>query len=137
MSKYDLRLYEKISGRQACIVATYPLENELELVEKGIELFKKTGGEVGYKVPEDGEKFISDITGKLLDSGDIHNPPFSRLTFTPPKPEPVESEWNKLRGEMRELLTAPDTSAHAKHMLRLMEELDRRCPAGGGKDDQS
>lgn len=67
-------------------VSSYHCADELKVIEKGIELFKAAGGKVRYKVPERGEKLISNTTGELLEADDIYNPSGSdRLTFTPPR----------------------------------------------------
>lgn len=64
MNEYEIC---SVNGSFKCV-------NELELIEKSIELFKKAGGKVGYKVPRlEEEKFFSFPNGKFYRVGCINS----------------------------------------------------------------
>ena len=118
----NLRIYND-NGKY---VTEFDFDNPLELIEKGIELFKEKGGQVWYKRPSKGDRFVSHTTGNMLTHSHYSSVPSiyldgHRLTFTPPpEPGPVESEWSRLREEVEN----PPNSLRDKWFIAVMDKID-------------
>ena len=124
-SRYDIKEY---SGAG---VTWHSCADELELFEKSLELLKEARWGIGYKKPEDRDKFLLHTTHMDSDivtqgeGGDAASSALDgiRLTLTPPKPEPKENEWDQAKERIiiSEIVVSGD-------IVRLMNELDKRCP---------
>lgn len=124
----NLRVYDDAGH----LVSDFDYDNPLELIEKSIELFKEEGGQVGYKVPEGGEKYLCHETNTkntLMLHGPLNTDvsPYLgvRLTFTPPKPEPKESEWEKLQEKIQYILERTGADTYGNTTKTLMDKIDK------------
>lgn len=142
--RFTLSVYDETDPE--IYVGEYECANPLELIEKGIELFKEEGGKVRNKKPEKGDMFLTRVFSNM-DATISHVPSDVqdymdgiRLCFTPP-PEKEESEWEKLkeriamRGFGKTVLDSPEFEHILEVLINKIDEIMKAFTEKGMRDE--